>query len=637
MDNLVYNGTARTFNPKMISIYKNGFVLSPKIDYSISYKDNKEAGIAKMIVKPAGNFGGASLEVPFEIKHYNLVSEGTYINGDGEEVTENYFNFNTDNSKLEFIESGKEIKPVPELKVRLNDKYIKLKAGSKNGKGDFYVEYPDKEEGAYVKPGSWKITVTGMGNYEGTAELYMAIYSKENAVPMSKCKIIPEKTKYAFEELFDTSDGYTDIKMPKLTVMDGKKVVDPSKYNVFWFSSEWESDKIILGVEGNGDATDTDPTRYCGSAYVTIPFSCTKLTSSNVEIVWPDKEYFYDTGSWSWLDEFSVKVNGSELRRNQDYWLIRAEFTKGKTDAKISIQCNDYYGYSGEYTFEKSFKTYALSDFDYHVKDQTDGTDKEVIYGKSAKSEIGCRYSKKGANPVIYSASLTKEDGSTYNIYRNTDYTVKYTNNKKAGNKAYIEVTGIGRYKGQSFKIPFTVLPGDLSKVAINAPDAIYNLKKFNSWISKPVLTAPDGTKLKEGTDYKKLTEDDYFYVGKNAGYPMEPGTEIKITITGAGNYEGSTAICIYRIINADSSIAKAKFKIRDKKYVKGSKVYLTADDFTTAIAADKTTNLTLGEDFIITDYSKNDKKGTAKVTLRGRGHWGGSQTVSFKIVPADL
>ncbi|MCR4807802.1 MAG: hypothetical protein K5857_09025 [Lachnospiraceae bacterium] len=60
--------------------------------------------------------------------------------------------------------------------------------------------------------------------------------------------------------------------------------------------------------------------------------------------------------------------------------------------------------------------------------------------------------------------------------------------------------------------------------------------------------------------------------------------------------------------------------------------IYLNADDFTTAVASDRTTKLELDKDFEIIGYKDNGKKGVAQVTLRGKGQYGGTKTVTFRI-----
>ncbi|MCR5450159.1 MAG: hypothetical protein K6F23_12290, partial [Solobacterium sp.] len=55
-----------------------------------------------------------------------------------------------------------------------------------------------------------------------------------------------------------------------------------------------------------------------------------------------------------------------------------------------------------------------------------------------------------------------------------------------------------------------------------------------------------------------------------------------------------------------------------------------TAADITATI--NKTTPLELDTHYEIVGYTNNIKKGTAKVTFRGKGEYGGEKTVSFKI-----
>lgn len=110
-----------------------------------------------------------------------------------------------------------------------------------------------------------------------------------------------------------------------------------------------------------------------------------------------------------------------------------------------------------------------------------------------------------------------------------------------------------------------------------------------------------DGKKLKAGTDYaidaeSYVVTDPFGMVrtpasaGSAALAEAQPGDTITVTLLGKGkNYEGS----------------------------KKTPVYLEP-----------------GRDFIVESYEKNTKTGTAKVTLKGIGNWGGTKTLSFRIKP---
>ena len=181
------------------------------------------------------------------------------------------------------------------------------------------------------------------------------------------------------------------------------------------------------------------------------------------------------------------------------------------------------------------------------------------------------------------------------------------------------------------------------------AKDKVENLKN-NGW--KQSFSVVD-------TNGKKLGGKDY--IAKNATYtvievpegaeeslkgtelvanpntPVPAGSTIEIRVPLQGtNYEGVVK-GTYRILAKDHDISKATFKIANKDYT-GSEVELTAEDITTAeIKINKVvTKLELDTDYEIVGYEKNINKGTAKVTFKGKGEFGGEKTVTFEINQRD-
>ena len=65
------------------------------------------------------------------------------------------------------------------------------------------------------------------------------------------------------------------------------------------------------------------------------------------------------------------------------------------------------------------------------------------------------------------------------------------------------------------------------------------------------------------------------------------------------------------------------------------TEVTLDANDILQS-TINKTEELQFGTDFVVESYSNNFNKGSAKVTFRGIGDYGGSKTVSFKIIARD-
>ena len=75
------------------------------------------------------------------------------------------------------------------------------------------------------------------------------------------------------------------------------------------------------------------------------------------------------------------------------------------------------------------------------------------------------------------------------------------------------------------------------------------------------------------------------------------------------------------------------RVKAAAKNYQDGRPVTLTAGDLSVTMSGVEEP-LALGRDYVIVEesYTNNTKKGTAKVTLRGIGNYGGEKTISYTI-----
>ena len=107
------------------------------------------------------------------------------------------------------------------------------------------------------------------------------------------------------------------------------------------------------------------------------------------------------------------------------------------------------------------------------------------------------------------------------------------------------------------------------------------------------------------------------------------------MSIDGKGKYTGSTKIS-YRYIKASQQLSttKAMKGITAQTYT-GKAIKLKNSDLTDVlyVGNKKTpTYLVPGTDFEVVSYTNNIKAGTAKVTLKGKGSYGGSKTLTFKI-----
>ena len=210
------------------------------------------------------------------------------------------------------------------------------------------------------------------------------------------------------------------------------------------------------------------------------------------------------------------------------------------------------------------------------------------------------------------------------------DYTLSYKKNKAVG-KATVTIKGKGNFKGAVKDVEFEIVQQDIKRLTKNiiVEDVLAkNAAKYDKAV--PVITDLDEKKLTKNKDF---TVKEYTYAdGSAVSETPQTGNMLRVTIEGAGNYKG-TAYSYYRVIADDKSIAKAVVKVADQQYT-GK-----------AVEPDKTavTSITLNgtelkqSDYEIIGYSKNIKKGTAKMIIRGLNEYGGTKTVNFKITAKRL
>ncbi len=245
-------------------------------------------------------------------------------------------------------------------------------------------------------------------------------------------------------------------------------------------------------------------------------------------------------------------------------------------------------------------------------------------------------------------------NGYPFYEYGNTkdNFTFTYSKNKNPGDTVTVTVKGKKNFKGTA-TMQYVVGPADISTslVSIFVPD-----KQVGKWAAPKVTIKNElqNKALAEGAKkdytvrytYAKQTtvangkeKDIKRYIGDDVvkGDVISTATQIKATFTGVNRYTGTVEKYINVVAKAND-IATGTFKIANKQYNDGD-VTLDIADFTTAeIKSGKTvTKLTYGTDFVIDSYSKNDKVGTASVTLHGIGSYAGYKTVTFKITAKNM
>ena len=666
-----YTYTGKAITPSF-RVYDGKKMLAVKKDYTVSYKNNIKAATADdakkaptITVKSTGNYKGTETRT-FTINPASL------------DATEQRINI--DNLYLA-APAGKNPKGIKAVPV-VTDNGKKLSENK-----DYTVNHvtlneqnaENKNANSYVTPGKYTVEITGKGNYTGTRQITVTLadVAKEQIL-MSKVTVakVPDVTYDA-----DLCDGNNAKGMtPALTVTygSGKNKVtlykegdvnaagetvsaENADYTVTWINNRYVGTATVV-LTGTGKILEdgTVSGQYFGKKRITFKIKGTALSASMV----------------SWADgskNVSVVYNGEE--QEPEVRVSLQKKVKGK-DGKMVTQTT----YLREYDEYAQYGDYKVS----YLKNVDAGTATVVITGaggytgtvkktfkitqadlaaEGTEAKIGVADSipfvKNGAKPAIV-VTAKMANGNTVTLKEGKDYTVTYANNKAVSEGKnltekklpLITVKGKGNFKGsikQTFTITNKSLADKVNPITVTVADVPANKNK-GKFVSKPVVTDETGTKLKEKTDYTLsysllMANGEETKLDVKKDVVNEPGSTIRITITGAGNYrgEGSVLTADYRITESD--FKKVTVKVVPKTLPYTTKpVTLTEEDLilTMKVGTGKQAVvetlplITDGDDtkdgYKIIGYKNNVNKGTAQVTLQGCGKYGGTKTVKFYI-----
>lgn len=193
------------------------------------------------------------------------------------------------------------------------------------------------------------------------------------------------------------------------------------------------------------------------------------------------------------------------------------------------------------------------------------------------------------------------------------DYTLQYSNNKNASDKACVTLCGKGDYTGKK-KVLFTIEPKDIRTLQAQIQDCVFAQGKE----VKGKVTVKDGTKT------LSLKKDFTVTYSNNT----QIGTA-EALLEGTGNYTGTVSLK-FRIVEDLVNSTKIS-KIQPLTY--NGEMQKPVLEVTY-----KGETLEENKDYIV-ELSEQDSvyAGTAKLTVKGIGKFGGSKTVSYKIEKLSL
>ena len=324
-----------------------------------------------------------------------------------------------------------------------------------------------------------------------------------------------------------------------------------------------------------------------------------------------------------------VKYGKTTLKEGKDYELAYRDNTEIGTATVIVKGKGDY---SGQKTI--SFKIIGAS------------INKGTVVGLNTPSTFnGSEITKNFYLVVIV-------NGNQRTLKEGQDYTVKYQNNKKAGNATLI-LTGINGYSGtlkKTFKINAYDLQTDADKkVRYNQNLSVAYAK--NGSCPDPVIYF-DGTKLEKGKDYNLSYKNNK---AVNAG--GNSATAPTIIVKGKGNFTGTLPIT-FAITSQDLSnltltandkayknhanIFATSIKIADingktlsagKDYDKNSIVYTYVDD----VKLENGVTKKAGDNVEKTDIIPANTKIQVSIKAKAGGYYKGTAKGVYRIIKSDI
>ena len=350
----------------------------------------------------------------------------------------------------------------PTNKTQVYKPKVTVEAGGKVLKEnvDYTLEYSNNDK----LSSSAKVTVTGKGNYTGTTSKNFSILAKPLSDSDVTVSAIPRQQ----------ATGKAITPEPKLTY-EGVVLVKDVDYILKYSNNNivsTDTTKASINIQGKGNYTQSTTVTF--DIYCQHP--CDKI------------------------------VNG------------KCTICNTVVDAKTKL--------SHDYRETKVAPTYDAEGYTLHKCSRCGDSYKTDTVAKLPKTDLSGFTATLSSTSMTYTGSalkptVTVKDGTT-TLVNNTDYTVSYSNNTKAGT-ATVTISGKAKYSGKITKT-FTIKAVSIPAAAVTGVANKYYTGKA---ITQALTVKVNGRTLKSGTDYT-VTYKNNKAIGKAT-----------VTVTGKGNYTG--------------------------------------------------------------------------------------------------
>lgn len=616
-EGLSFEFTGKAIKPDFVIMDNNLNILTAKKDYTVKYENNinpsTQESKARAIAAGKGNYTG-SAQIEFVITAKDIA--------DTDKVAASLEQFN------EYKADG--YTPVPKIKyngrtlknnVDFGLSYIKLDSHA-SGEGT-----PVKG-GKLADSGYYKVIVNGIGNYTGKLELpYQIAPQGYKSLQKASIKIDKNYRKVTYTGNPINLRAAVKVSFGKDTLIEGKD------YRIIYPENNTDIGKKTVYVR----ALPTSSVCY-GEKSFAYEIKGIALKSSDV-ILKSSKVDFCNALISDNISRVSVKLDKNKAEAFSRFY--GKHFNAGSTydlvenkDYKISYKNNEKAGkasvevrgigiFSG--TIKKNFTIKGIP------------LNSEDVSIELVNSEV--MQSKAGATVKIRAQHTC--GNKTVALVEGRDYSLKYNNNKKAGDRAVVTISGKGNYNA-SVKRNFSIVEKPFNsrdiKVSVDNP---VETDDSGNYVYKPkLLLTDDGSALKEKKDYlvdytKCITQEDVSQ-GRTIGY-------VTITQKDGGSYSGSR-VAAYQVIPNSIASQNCSITIKEQIYT-GAPVEFNFDNtadkeaFESVIILKNGSKVELvpGIDFEVIEYSKNTVCGKASAVIRGIGSYTGTKKVTFIIKQKEL
>ena len=478
---------------------------------------------------------------------------------------------------------------------KIEYKYVEPDTDDTDIREEYRRETPD-----YA--GKVKVTITGRGNYAGSASFWYFIGDDISAD--AKISMTPTTAVYNSQKQYPTVT-ITGVDKEKCTI--GRYRDEVAVENLIGEDDFVNAGTYYIRIEGN-PAMGTYSTKPETLTYTITPraFSTTNLVIDGFK-----REYSY-TG----YEIRPVGISVTDLIDNVKYKLTEdldytLTYTNNLNVGTAYINVEGKGNFSGKATANFLITSSTISSGGGNGSNSFLDQGTGEISGSTAVSPGNVNMSMDTIDAMYYTGNPVYPKVSIAGMTENVDYTVTFSNNVEVGT-AVATINGIGNNTGTIVK-NFRII-AQLSKCTISPIPA----QQYTGSEVKPSLTVRCGNSiLMEGTDY---------------------------TVTYSNNVNIGTATATIRALNNANYTGSASVRFSIGNDVGGfiisgyapSYAY-TGNAITPGVVVETgSRTLTPGTDYTVS-YSNNVNAGTATITVTGTGRYSGTQTANFIIEPKSM